>query len=1036
MIRRLLSTILFLTACFTPVFASASVDVKSFGAKGDGVSDDTRAIQDAIESCRAEGGEIVFPAGTYLISSLLFDTDNSSISSSLHVYSGQTLRFEKGAVLRRGDASVNHILFTHNEPDAEGYDGCRDISIVGAVVDENASLGTNCTAFNVSHAQEVRISDCEFYGASGSWHSIEINSSRYVYVRNCFFHDNSNSEDLQIDAALGTGNLGKDDEMVCRDIYITDNHFRSDGHPAIGNHNRGEHRLIYIYHNIFEGTAGEREFISFHDDTYNVHLSGNIFKVIEGTATGYEQPSPETFVFSTDGSRKMLLHFCSPSVVKVYNSFDGEFSAEAPTPAVVSDAIASVSPVIAEEGGSWRISTGDIDVIVDKAPLRVSFSRPDGSSLLADATDAYSIDGSQISCTKVFDTDEHIFGLGEKTGLLDRRGSFLTMWNSDKPCYCNHEDPLYKSIPFFMSSKGYGIYFDNSYKSHFDFRGSDTYTFGADGGEMIYYFIAGGSYKDVLGQYIKLTGRPVMPPRWSLGFSQCCGNYVNQNQAIDIATKFREIGFPCDIIYQDIGWTQRLQNFEWNGSYTDPEGMTSKLKDMGFHVIVSQDPIVSQSNTAQWAEADSLDIFVKDDRTGKFYDMPWPWGGRCGLIDFSNPAAASWWGDYQQKPIDDGVAGFWTDMGEPAWSNEEVLDRLHIQHYAGPHAKMHNLYGLYWDKVVTEEFEKRNPGKRLFQMTRSAFAGMQRYCFSWTGDSGNDLGLTYSWDQFAYQIPVMLSASVSGVPFITGDITGYCGDIPDYSAAAEIYIRWMQFGLFTPLSRAHHWGGTQVEPWKFGDEAVDCARKVVEIKYALMPYLYTCAREAYDTGTPIMRAMFLEFPDDPECARLDFQFMFGPSILVAPVVEEGARTRRLYLPEGEWYDWYTEELYEGGRYIETPAPLDKVPLFVRAGSIIPTVAARQYTWENPDAPLYVDVWPSSAGSFEYTLYEDDGESLDYKADGCARTKFSARVKGSSCTVSKGKRTVSGGYSADGFKDIQYRLHGASGKSPVKKLIVK
>ena len=1021
--KKLLTTMLLAALSAALCLGAENVNVKDFGAKGDGVTDDARAIQDAIEYSRTNGGEVFFPKGVYMISSSLFDTGNGSVRSALHVYSGQTLRFEKGAVLRRGSADVNHMLFTHNEPDAEGYKGCSDILIDGATIDENAALGTNDTAFNITHGCDIRITGCEFYGASGTWHSIEINSSRYVYVDHCRFHDNHNSEDIQIDAAIGTGNLGKDDETVCRDIFITDNDFRSDGNPSIGNHNRGEHRLIYIERNVFAGTAGPRGFIDFDDDTYNVHLAANIFKVLKGTVTSYDTPSADTFVFNTDGQRRMMLKFCGPSTVKVYNSFDGVFESEAPTPAVISESIAEVTPVIEEEKHLYRISTPDLDVLVYKAPLRVTFENKKAGTVLADATDAYADEAGTVSCTKVFDGDEHIFGLGEKTGLMDRRGGLYTMWNSDKPCYCLNEDPLYKSIPFFVSSKRYGIFFDNSYKSHFDFRDSENYSFSADGGQMIYYYMAGKDYKDILGQYIKLTGNPVMPPKWALGFSQCRGTYTSQDEALEVAAKFRELQIPCDIIYQDIGWTQKLQNFVWNNRYSDPKGMLKTLKDNGFHMIISQDPIISQSNTEQWAEAEALDIFAKDSRTGKFYDMPWPWGGRCGIVDFSNPAAASWWGDYQQKPLDDGVAGFWTDMGEPAWSNEEALDRLHMDHYAGPHAKIHNVYGLYWDKVVTEEFEKRNPGKRLFQMTRSAFAGMQRYCFSWTGDSGNDLGMTYSWDQFAYQIPVMLSAGLGGVPFITGDITGYCGDIPDYSAAAELYIRWMQFGLFTPLSRAHHWGGVSVEPWRFGEQAIDCARKTIELKYRLMPYLYTCAREAYDTGLPLMRAMFLEFPDDEECRRTDMQFMFGPSLLVAPVVKEGETSREVYLPEGQWYDWYSEELYEGGKYITVDAPLDRVPLFVKAGSIIPTMPVLQYTWQDPSAPLYIDIWPSASGVKDYTLYEDDGESLDYKTGGCAFTTFKCSAKENVCTVTKSART--GSFTGTTHGEIQYRLHGSA-----------
>ena len=528
------------------------------------------------------------------------------------------------------------------------------------------------------------------------------------------------------------------------------------------------------------------------------------------------------------------------------------------------------------------------------------------------------------------------------------------MWNSDKPCYCIDEDPLYKSIPFFMSSRRYGIFFDNSWRTTFDFSGRDSYSFEADGGAMVYYIIAGEDYKDILRQYVDLTGHPVMPPMWALGFSQCRGLYTWQDQALEVGRKFRSLGSPCDVIYQDIGWTQYLQDFTWREDhYSNPRAMLDTLHAMGFHMVISQDPVISQRNTLQWRQADSLGLLAKDIRTGRSYDMPWPWGGRCGVVDFTNPAAAAWWGDWQQKPIDDGVDGFWTDMGEPAWSNEEEKDRLFMQHYAGPHAAVHNMYGLYWDRVVTEEFNRRNPDRRLFQMTRAAFAGMQRYTFSWTGDSGDARRMADSWEQFAYQIPMMLSAGLGGVPFITGDITGYCGSIDDYVEAAELYVRWMQFGLFTPLSRAHHEGDTAVEPWMFPPSAMEAAKKAIELKYTLLPYIYTCAREAFDTGMPLMRAMFLEFPEDRECRRTDMQFMFGGSLLVAPVVEKGARTREVYLPRGRWYDWYDGTVYEGGRYVTVPAPLDKTPVLVKEGSMVPTIPVVMHTALAGDAPLTV-----------------------------------------------------------------------------------
>ena len=544
-----------------------------------------------------------------------------------------------------------------------------------------------------------------------------------------------------------------------------------------------------------------------------------------------------------------------------------------------------------------------------------------------------------------------------------------------------------------MSSYHYGIFFDNTYKTGFDF-GSKTeeyYSFEAPDGEFVYYFIYGKDYKEIQQQYISLTGKPIMPPKWAFGFAQSRGMYTREDQALEIASEFRKRQIPCDIIYQDIGWTQGLQDFEWRkGNYSNPKAMLQTLEKQGFKMIVSQDPVISQANKKQWEEADRLGYLVKDKRTGKSYDMPWPWGGNCGVVDFTIPAVADWWGAYQQKPLNDGVRGFWTDMGEPAWSNEEDIDRLNMQHHIGTHAEIHNIFGLTWDKVVKEQFEKHNPNKRVFQMTRAAYAGLQRYTFGWTGDSGNGSDVLNGWAQMANQVAVGISAGLGGIPFWTTDISGYCGDITDYPAMAELYTRWMQFGVFNPLSRAHHEGNNSVEPWMFGEIAEKNAKTAIELKYQLFPYLYTYARKAHDTGLPIVRGLFMEYPDDENVVKIDDEFLCGRELLVAPVLKKGERVKKVYLPDGEWIDFNNKQtVYLGGQTIAYQAPLTTIPIFVKKGSIIPQIPVMQHLDERTDYPLFIHVFPNyedENASFE--LYEDEGNNQDYLKDIYSKTLFS------------------------------------------------
>lgn len=708
--------------------------------------------------------------------------------------------------------------------------------------------------------------------------------------------------------------------------------------------------------------------------------------IFAGEITSFTKKGNEVTFNCKDGS-KLSLTINSSSVVKVWFDQSGKFSRQNPSFAVVNDQLENVGDIsVNEEPSAYEIFTSKIRIRVNKNPMQLQIFDKWQKLIFSDFNEKGHVpSGKSVKSYKNLRSDEQFFGLGEKTGTLNRRGKNYKMWNSDKPCYSTTEDPIAKSIPFFMSSYNYGIFLDNTYKTEFKFgtESQDYYSFEAPDGAFVYYFIFGKDYKDIQKQYITLTGKPIMPPKWALGFAQSRGLYTKEDQALEIAAEFRKRQIPIDIIYQDIGWTQNLQDFEWRkGNYTDPKGMLKKLRSNGFKMIVSQDPVISKKDNKQYIEANKLGYFVKDIRTDKTYEMPWPWGGNCGVVDFTIQEVADWWGKYQQKPLDDGVSGFWTDMGEPAWSNEEDVDRLNMKHKIGMHDEIHNVFGLTWDKVVKEQFEKRNPNKRIFQMTRSAYAGLQRYTFGWTNDSGNGNDVLDGWAQMENQVAVGISAGLGGIPFWTTDISGYCGDITDYPAMAELYTRWMQFGVFCPLSRAHHEGDNAVEPWMFGEVAEKNAKAAIELKYQLFPYLYTYSRKAHDTGLPITRGLFMEYPKDQEAIRIDNQFMFGEEILVAPVLKKGERVKRVYFPEGEWIDFNDKKTeYLGGEKLPYKAPLNTIPIFVKKGSIVPMMPIMQYIGEKKDYPVTFHIFPNYEDEkASFTLYEDEGENQDYLID--------------------------------------------------------
>ncbi len=760
-----------------------------------------------------------------------------------------------------------------------------------------------------------------------------------------------------------------------------------------------------IYHKLITGVVG----IMFIFMSFTVFAQNNINT---GNCTGYRLNGNKV-VFNCENNVSVQMEQISSGILKIWYDTDG-FKRDNESFAVVLEGNENQEINLTEQPGSYEIYTSDLIVRIRKAPFQIRIFDKWQKLLMQDYKHlGFEVDSLKMTTYKTLKPGERIYGLGEQNGNINRVGSSFKMWNSDKPCYQVNEGSLYKSIPFFMSSEGYGIFFDNTFKTEFDFgtESESYYSFSAPGGEMLYYFIFGPSYKQMISRYADLTGKPIMPPEWGLGFAQCRGMLTNEALTRAIAKGYRDRQIPCDIIYQDIGWTNYLQDFEWRvGNYENPQKMLSDLESQGFKVIVSQDPVISQSNKWQYSEADSLGYFTLDSRTMKPYDMPWPWGGNCGVVDFTKPEVADWWGAYQQKVIDDGAHGFWTDMGEPAWSNEESTDRLFMQHFLGKHNEIHNVYGFTWDKVVTEQFEKHNPNTRIFQMTRSAFAGMQRYTFGWSGDSGNGNDVSNGWDQMAAQLPLMMSSGMGLIPFWSCDISGYCGDIEDYDAFSELYVRWLQFGAFNPLSRIHHEGNNAVEPWLFGEEAKVICKTAIERKYQMFPYMYTYAREAHDTGIPLARALMLEYPDDPETADLNSQFMFGQELLVAPVVEEGAAFKKVYLPKGDWIDLNNKhQTYKGMCWIDYSVELETVPLFVKKGSIIPQMPVMQYINEKPDYPLLVDVFPADINKkAAFNIYEDDGLTNNYKNDIYGLRKLICKTTRSNYELTY-KNYESGGY---------------------------
>ncbi|MCX6136981.1 MAG: DUF4968 domain-containing protein [Ignavibacteriales bacterium] len=640
-----------------------------------------------------------------------------------------------------------------------------------------------------------------------------------------------------------------------------------------------------------------------------------------------------------------------------------------------------------EQGLTIRLA--EVTVEISKNPVRITFKTRDGTIINQDdPARGMSWNGAQVRVWKTMPANERYYGFGEKAGKLERRGMLMTNWNFDIPAYKPDTDPLYHTIPFFLGlneGKAYGIFFDNTFRSTFDMgkESSAAYSFGADGGVVDYYFCYGPDPKKVIERYTELTGRMNLPPKWALGYQQSRWSYYPESKVRDVARNFRERKIPADVLYLDIDYLDGYRVFTWDRkNFPDPRKMLTDLRKDGFKVVVIIDPgIKNDTNYWVYREGAAGRHFVYD-KDGKTY-LGKVWPGECVFPDFASSKTRTWWGGLYKDLIDIGVKGFWNDMNEPSVFDVPTKTMpLDVKHDADgtilEHAEFHNAYGMEMIRGTYEGLIRLQPNERPFVLTRDGYAGVQRYSASWTGDNVS------SWTHLAMAIPMCLNFGLSGQPFVGPDIGGFVGN-----PTGEMFTRWLQYGALLPFCRVHtEKGSNDQEPWSYGPEFEAINRKSIELRYRLLPYLYSQFEDASVTGVPIMRPLMLEYPSDTTTYALDSEFMIGGSLLVAPVVVEGATSRPVYLPEGDWYDFWTKKKIIGGRWLAADAPIDRLPLYVKSGSVIPMQPVVQYTDQEPANPLLFELY--SADKALGTLYEDDGISFDYQQEGVRRVDVACR----------------------------------------------
>lgn len=648
-------------------------------------------------------------------------------------------------------------------------------------------------------------------------------------------------------------------------------------------------------------------------------------------------------------------------------------------------------------------------VVIQKLPFNIRVYDENNKLIVEDDAKHQTMfdkETGEIQTTKMRRSEvETYYGFGEKAFMeMSRNGKYLVNWNTDTFAYPIATDPLYQSIPFFYAlyeGKTYGLFFNNTFRTFFDMgkTSPERYTFGASGGELDYFIFTGGkenSPKKVLEDYANLTGKTPLPPIWALGNQQSRWSYFPEKKVREIADGFRKNKIPADAIYLDVDYMDGYRVFSWDKTrFPNPSKMIADLKADGFKTVLIIDPgIKRDENYSTYTDGVKNNIFVKNADGSTLIRNAW--AAESAFPDFTDPKAREWFGAQYKNHLDEGIAGFWNDMNEPATfvtNNYEKPETMHhpaktfaldTPHFGDglpdTHRRYHNVYGMQMTRSTFEGVKKLAPEKRPFVLTRAGFSGVQRYSAVWTGDN-------YSgWEHLALSIPMLANLSVSGVPFVGADAGGFA-EMP----TAELFARWQQAAALTPFFRSHSvgWVGNK-EPWAFGDEWTKINRSTIELRYQFLPYLYTLFREHERTGQPVMRPLWYEYPNDKGTYLINDEFMVGGDVLVAPIIKEGTNTRGIYLPVGaDWIDWWTGARLESGKMHYIQFPPDKLPIYVRVGAVIPTQNVIQNTTEMPSAEITLNVATGIAPDKTETsmLFQDAGDGYGYLKNDWREIRF-------------------------------------------------
>lgn len=620
-----------------------------------------------------------------------------------------------------------------------------------------------------------------------------------------------------------------------------------------------------------------------------------------------------------------------------------------------------------------EVDTSELKLVINLHPLRFNFFTADGKPLSEDDK-RFGINWQAervINYRKLY-PDEKFLGLGEKQGDLNRRGCNYVNWNTDAAMHTITTDPLYKTFPFFIglhSGLSYGLFFDNTHKSYFDFGATTDEQmswFGADGGDMNYYFFGAQSLRNIIEDYTWLTGRMEMPPLWSLGYQQCRWSYMSAQEVLEVAKKFRERNIPADVMYCDIDYMDGYKIFTWNKeTFPYPKGMINELKSMNFKLVTIVDPgIKIDDDYQQYKEGVDRGYFATYPNGELYVGSVWP--GRCHFPDFLNEEVREWWGSAFTALADPGVEGFWNDMNEPAAWGQNMPWMVKFGDKFMPEVR--NVYGMQMSRGTYDGTKRILNGKRPFILTRAAYCGTQRYSAIWTGDNAA------TDEHMLFGQRLVNSLGLAGMSMIGVDIGGFMGN-----PTPELMVRWNSLGPYVPMFRNHAALGMSMrEPWQWGEEYEAIIKKDIEQRYKLLPYIYSGFYQSTQTGLPLARTLAIDYTSDENIYdyRYQNQFLFSDSLLVAPVIST-SEMAEVYLPAGDWYRLSSDKRFEGNQTITVASPLTDLPVFIKASGIVPTQNVIQNTSEPGDGILQIHIWNGDEPN-TFVYYEDDGTTYDYQ----------------------------------------------------------